>query len=139
MPVKKILQKSVKKNTFRSLLMVTVATFILGFLLNHLSNKFFPSYYMEGMDNIAEGNTDKKLVYYSMNGCPHCKNFDPIWASMGSKINGVKLEKKDSSKAPSSVSGFPAILLMDSNDNVLAEFEGSRDKNGIEQFLNQHP
>ena len=138
MVAKKILEKTVKKNTIGSLLMVIVATFALGFLINNLSNRFFPGYYMEGMGNVVEGNSDKKLVYYSMDGCPHCKNFDPIWDSMGSNFNGIKLEKKDSSEAPSNVTGFPAILFMDSNDNVLAEFEGTRDKNGIEQFINQN-
>ena len=32
------------------------------------------------------GSSNKNLVYYSMDGCPHCKKFDETWEKLKEKI-----------------------------------------------------
>ena len=89
------------------------------------------------------GSSNKNLVYYSMDGCPHCKKFDETWAQLKEK-NSTKigLRKVDSKSCGgecqnNNVQGFPTILLCDSSNSKIKECP-TRDLDGILKFLQEN-
>ena len=76
--------------------------------------------------NVTEGFGSKSLVYYRMEGCPHCKRFDNDgWPAFKSKNNTSITPRVVDSADPecqaNGVQGFPTILLTDSNKNKIKE------------------
>ena len=77
-----------------------------------------------------ENDGKKKVVYFYMNGCPHCDSFSPIWDEFKqtSPLATHKIESADAGEMMTkyNISGFPTILLLDENNNKLKELEGPR-------------
>lgn len=89
------------------------------------------------------GSSNKNLVYYSMDGCPHCKKFDETWEQLKEK-NSTKigLRKVDSKSCGgecqnNNVQGFPTILLCDSSNSKVKECP-TRDLDGVLKFLQEN-
>ncbi len=88
-----------------------------------------------------EGFTDGKkgkVIYYYMNGCPHCEEMDPVWAEFIKKsevkaYDVDKIESKDSRK-PADVVAFPTIHMVDAAGKV-KEYEGPRTVEGLIKAL----
>ena len=86
----------------------------------------------------------KELLLLHMEGCPHCETLLPKWdeASAANK-SGVKMTKVERKENPAlvdkhGVSGFPAILLLDSNGNKLEKYKGPRSSQGIIDYCKAH-
>ena len=69
--------------------------------------------YKEGMENFT-GSSGKELIYFWMDGCPHCKDFDPVWIDVCEKIKTKgelgckKVEASEGSLAQDmGINGFP--------------------------------
>ena len=69
--------------------------------------------------SLIEGLTNSKtVVYFHMNGCPHCADFNPTWSKFvsGNKsgIQTAKIERKEMTKAHKAlnITGFPTIVLL---------------------------
>tara|TARA_Y100001968_G_scaffold302030_1_gene314902 strand:- start:562 stop:1020 length:459 start_codon:yes stop_codon:yes gene_type:complete len=95
---------------------------ISGFVFNwrSLSNIHY------GREGLA--GQPKSLVYYSMNGCPYCRKFDPKWDEFKTKLKNSdctcearKVDSKDPECQKNGVQGFPTILLTDSSKNKIKE------------------
>ncbi len=84
----------------------------------------------------------KKVVYFYMNGCPHCDSFSPIWNefTQNSPLTTHKIESADAGEMMGNygISGFPTILLLDENNNKLKELEGDRTLANLNAMISQY-
>ena len=76
--------------------------------------------------NVTEGFGSKSLVYYRMDGCPHCKRFDadgwPKFKSMNNtSISTRVVDSNDPECKKNGIQGFPSLLLTDSSKNKIKE------------------
>ena len=83
---------------------------------------YFNKYVLTNMNvENFENDGKKKVVYFYMNGCPHCDSFSPIWDEFKqtSKLPTHKIESADAGEMMSKykISGFPTIILLDENNN----------------------
>lgn len=93
------------------------------------------------VDSMNKDNS-KKLVYFYMNGCGHCKNFTPTWdefcSANSSSIKTYKFEQAQVKEQISSysISGFPTILLLDENNAKIDEYSGERSVEALTSYVN---
>jgi len=89
-----------------------------------------------------ENDGKKKVVYFYMNGCPHCDSFSPIWDEFKqtSKLTTHKIESADAGTMIDKykISGFPSIILLDENNNKLKELEGPRTVAGLNAMISNY-
>ena len=121
-------EKTLNDHSISSLLIIIIIVFLGGFLLNWLIG-----------GGLYEGNTNmsNKLTYYYMNGCGHCNNFNPIWDKFTNDYNGppdITFEKIESKDAPSTIKGFPTIVLTKS-DGSTSEFNADRTVGELQNFI----
>ena len=94
-------------------------------------------YYSSSLENFSN---PKKLVYFHMDSCGHCKKFTPEWDKFASSYDGPleikKVERKEAGDdlEKYKIQGFPSILLIDGQDNT-KEFDGDRTSSGLEKFV----
>ena len=116
---------------------------------------FFNQYYAyassaaavrEGMSGRQAG-SGAELLYFSMDGCGHCKKFNPTWDKFvkQNKHPGLKKVKvmsdtedpaEKSKLSKHKVKGFPTIILVVGDQGI--PFEGDRTVAGLDQFCNEH-
>ena len=93
------------------------------------------------VDSMLSDNS-KKLVYFYMNGCGHCKNFTPTWdefcSAHSSSIKTYKFEQAQVQEQINSysISGFPTILLLDENNAKIDEYSGERSVEALTSYVN---
>jgi thiol-disulfide isomerase/thioredoxin len=108
--------------------LVLVAAAVVGvFLCKLLSNVM--------RENFENG---KALTYYHMDGCGHCKKFDPIWDKfMTVKPDDVQCNKVEAKDKPADVevAGYPTIMLTNNGQKV-AELE-ERTVDGLKALCNK--
>jgi len=116
------------------LIFIVILFSVLAFLLYKyvIKNK-------EGMQN-----GKKSMVYCWMEGCGHCKNFNPTWDQFmnGSKLptlNYAKIESREDPKfmQKMGVQGFPTILGVDENGDKMKEYNGDRSLESLRDFANE--
>ena len=124
----KNLEKTINNHSITSLLLIIFIVFLGGFLLNWLIG-----------GGLYEGNANmgNKLTYYYMDGCGHCNKFNPILDEFTSNYKAppkITFEKIESKKAPSSVKGFPTVVLTKS-DGSTSEFNADRTVGELQNFI----
>jgi len=130
-----------KKSSFTTILLGLVICLLLVFLMDkYMAPSFVP--YIENNENMNDNESgSKSLVFFYMNGCGHCDKFMPTWEEVKSEYSGaITLTDKESASATSDIEkfkikGFPAILLVDSNNNKIKEYNGDRSKSDVMKFL----
>lgn len=121
-------EKTINTHSISSLLVIILFVFLGGFLLNWL---------MGGTLYEGNANMGHKLTYYHMNGCGHCQNFNSVWDEFTSNYSGppeITFEKIESANAPSSVKGFPTIILTKA-DGSTSEFNADRTTGELQNFI----
>ena len=123
-------------NRIYTLLLIIFLTFIGGFLLQKIFNFNLEGY--EGEEQIPA-----KVVYFYMDGCPACKDFEKTWKNFNNSYNGEltieKIEREDAGNDvldKYKVNGFPTVLLVDTNDNKIKEFTLNRTVDNLMKFAN---
>jgi len=123
-------------NSIYTLLLIIFLTFVGGFLLQKIFNFNLEGY--EGQQQIPS-----KVVYYYMDGCPACKDFEETWNNFSNSYNGVleieKIERKEAGEDvlnKHDVKGFPTVLLVDTKDNKIKEFTNDRTVDKLMDFAN---
>ena len=104
---------------------------------------YFNKYVLTNMNvENFENDGKKKVVYFYMNGCPHCDSFSPIWDEFKqtSKLPTHKIESADAGEMMSKykISGFTTIILLDENNNKLKELEGPRTIAGLNAMISNY-
>lgn len=85
-----------------------------------------------------------ELLLLHMRGCPHCVKLIPEWEVFVSKNNtGIKTKSVERSEDPAlvkkhNVTGFPTILLLDSQGNKIKDYKGPRTANGLLDFCKRN-
>ena len=94
---------------------VSVALIVL--VTRYLLHKIIYSNYLSSyLENFG---TPKKMIYFHMDGCGHCKKFTPVWERFTSQYKGnVQLEKLERKEAGNmlekyNVQGFPTVVKID--------------------------
>ena len=111
--------------------------FIVGLLIIFF---YFNKYVLTNI-NVENFENDgrKKVVYFYMNGCPHCDSFSPVWDEFiqTCPLPTHKIESADAKEmmVTYKISGFPTILLLDENNNKIKELEGDRTINGLNALI----
>lgn len=78
------------------------------------------------------------LVYFSMNGCPYCEDFEPLWKKTTKKYPSLDMFTISREKEPKlmdklSIKSYPTILLV--KDNNIIKYEYDRKPGLIKKFL----
>ena len=71
-----------------------------------------------------------RVVFFFMNGCPHCDRTWPAWNKAKKTLKGsARVEEKESAEVSSSdgVSSFPTIVVYEGGQEV-KRIEGAREK-----------
>ena len=119
---------------------------------------FFNQYYAyassslalrEGMDDGAsKGKSvgDAKIIYFSMEGCGHCKKFNQVWddftketKSKGSKcpIKTEEIKSDNTSEINKyKVSAYPTVMLVKDGQQIV--FKGERTVDALKAFCHEH-
>jgi thiol-disulfide isomerase/thioredoxin len=123
------------KKPLASILFIVALLIIIVYYFN---KDIFTNMNVENFENDGK----KKVVYFYMNGCPHCDSFSPIWDEFKktSPLATHKIESADAGTMMSKykISGFPTILLLDENNNKLKELEGPRTIAGLNAMIRNH-
>lgn len=137
--VKKFI-KTVKKRQMSVVkgILLFAGLYIVYYLLKQMRWIGGNNSYLEGL-----GGSDKKFVFFKMNGCPHCVKMEPEWAkfekSNDSSIKCQAMEasanKKEAKKY--GVSGYPSLLMIE-GDKVIDTYNGERNAEGFKKFVDQH-
>jgi len=123
------------KKPIASILFIVALLIIIVYYFN---KDIFTNMNVENFENDGK----KKVVYFYMDGCPHCVSFSPIWDEFKktSPLATHKIESTDAGTMMSKykISGFPTILLLDENNNKLKELEGPRTIAGLNAMIRNH-
>ncbi len=89
-----------------------------------------------------EGFTGKKeIVYFHMNGCGHCKKFNPEWEKFvqGTDMPNKKIDADSGDPLINKigVSGYPTVVIIE-NDKKIQTFDGERTANELHEFVKKH-
>jgi hypothetical protein len=127
----KSVESAMNKHTIGSLIGIILVVFIGGYLLNMFMGG--------GLFSRIEGNAnmENKLTFYHMNGCGHCDKFNPIWDEFTTNYSGtppITFEKIESADAPSSVKGYPTVILT-RKDGSTSEFNADRTVGELQRFI----
>jgi thiol-disulfide isomerase/thioredoxin len=84
-------------------------------------------------------NTKHIIKLYFAEWCPHCVDFLPIWTSIKNKYNDniifVEIDCTNNSPQLEYVQGFPSIVLFDSKDNYIENYEKERSIISFESYI----
>lgn len=130
----KSVETAMNKHTISSLIGIIVVVFVGGYLLNIFMGG--------GLFSRIEGNAnmENKLTFYHMNGCGHCDKFNSVWDDFTSNYSGtpqLNFEKVGSDNAPSSVTGYPTVILT-SKDGSTSEFNADRTTGELQRFISDN-
>ena len=133
----KTIQKNIPFVNLSTSFIFLALIFIVSIILFFIVNKS-----IEGLSNSItslENDKKKKIVYFYMNGCGHCKDFSPTWDKFV-KISPISTYKFESNDAKTlikkyNVSGFPTIVLLDEKNNLIKTFNGERTVDALKQFV----
>ena len=115
---------------------------VLSHYVNLILAKF--GYKQESFDNevhTIQPNEQKSLVLFYAPWCPHCKSMLPEWAKLKSNNKtDIAIKKVNSDDNPElckqyKIEGFPTVLLIDSNGQVIAIYEGARTAESLAEFI----
>ena len=93
------------------------------------------------IEGFTGGDSDLTLIFFSMNGCGHCKKFKPTWQEfVQQNSSGIRTEIVDSNEPLTKdmdVKGFPTVMLVRGSQKV-ATFEGDRTVADLNAFCKAH-
>jgi len=123
----KMVRKALRSNS----LLVKVATaFLIFWLFGHFAKAF-------GLEGFTAGVKGDMMVYFYMDGCPHCVKFTPEWDKFAktAKIKTKKVESKQMSAEEKQlgIDGFPTVMLLGSKGPK--KYSGERTASALHEFV----
>ena len=94
----------------------------------------------ENIEFFENSNMNGRIVYYYMNGCPACQNFNSTWEQFESQYSGnMSIEKIEQSNAGNDLSiyniqGFPTVVKLDSQNTLVDTFNSERTVDNLLNF-----
>jgi len=124
----KMVRKALRSN---SLLVKVAAAFLVFWLFGMVTSAV-------GLEGFQAGVKGDMMVYFHMNGCPHCTKFNPEWEKFASstKMKTKKVESKEmnAQEKQLGVDGFPTIMLLGSKGPK--KYSGARTASALQQWVN---
>lgn len=91
------------------------------------------------VSKLQNDKSEKKIVYFYMEGCGHCEDFTPIWDNFKktSPIPAYKIEATadDAMLKKYNISGFPTIVLLDGKNDLIKTLNGERTLESLNSFV----
>ena len=137
--IKKV-ENFVNKHSISSLIGIILAVFIGGYLLNLFMGGGLMYKTMEGNTNM-NSNMHGRIIYYHMNGCPACQQFDPVWDDFTQQYSGnMSIEKIEQANAGNdlnayNIKGFPTVIRLDSQNAFVDTFSNDRTVDNLNTFV----
>lgn len=83
----------------------------------------------------------REIIYFHMEGCGHCKNFNPEWAKFvqGTDMPNQKINASSGDPLIDKlgVSGYPTVVIIEGGNKV-ETFEGERTSESLLAFVKKH-
>ena len=102
----KMVRKACKS---KSLLVKIFCAVLIFWLFGHITSA-------AGLEGFTAGVKGDMMVYFHMNGCPHCTKFNPEWdkftASTKMKTKKVESKEMNAEEKKLGVDGFPTVMLL---------------------------
>jgi len=141
------LQRSIQKN-FKMLRKQNFVVQIFSFGLIYLALRYIVKdiIWKNIQHNMMEGfdqSKAKSFVLFHWEKCGHCKKMMPEWDKFQNSYTGnieVKKVEKDEDKElinKLNIRGFPAIYVLDADNNKIGEYSGERKADAFKAFLEQ--
>ena len=115
----------------KSLLVKVAAAFLVFWLFGMVTSAV-------GLEGFQAGVKGDMMVYFHMNGCPHCTKFNPEWEKFASstKMKTKKVESKEmnAQEKQLGVDGFPTIMLL--GPKGPKKYSGARTASALQQWVN---
>ena len=77
------------------------------------------------------------MVYFHMNGCPHCTKFNPEWEKFASstqmKTKKVESKQMNAQEKQLGVDGFPTVMLL--GPKGPKKYSGARTASALQQWV----
>lgn len=103
---------------------------------------------ISGLDNQTKQNntlinssSDNEILFFYADWCGHCKHFKPEWNKFEewAKINNIKCrsingENYNELTTKYKIEGYPTVLKVNSNGDLIEEFYGDRTLDGLKSF-----
>lgn len=132
-----------KKHIIVRVLTVVAIFFVGRYIYKGLmwGNWNYKNYLIEGFFGKKSLEKGKKLIFFHMDGCPHCESMKPEWDKLKTTNSShIKLEDYERKQKPDlvekfSIRGFPSIVLVDDNDDKVDEYNGDRKAKSINDYL----
>ena len=138
------LLRDFKKRHIIVRVLTVVAIFFVGrYIYKGLmwGNWNYKNYLIEGFFGKKSLENGKKLIFFHMDGCPHCESMKPEWDKLkATNSSHIKLEDYERKQKPDlvekfSIRGFPSIVLVDDNNDKVDEYNGDRKAKSINDYL----
>jgi thiol-disulfide isomerase/thioredoxin len=128
--LKKIFMKNESLSLFLMIASLISIPILIVYLLKSITKESF------------DYNPHKELIFFSMPGCGHCKNFKPTWDLLFKNYGNIKdieLIQVSSNEKPElvelfEVNGFPTILYVKDNKKV-SEYKGDRSYEDLVKYM----
>ena len=122
---------------FTTLLVKVVTIITAVFLARLLMNQISPK-----ESFIANFGPVAKMIYFHMDDCPYCLEFNPDWdrltnAYRNLRFHKIKLNNGKNIAARYNVNATPTIIAVDSNRNY-AIYDGEMTYTDIKKFIEDH-
>ena len=123
----KMVRKALRSN---SLLVKVTAAFLVFWLFGMMTSAV-------GLEGFTAGAKGDVMVYFHMNGCPHCTKFNPEWDKF-SKSTSVQTKKVESKQMNAQekqlgVDGFPTVMLL--GPKGPKKYTGARTASALQQWV----
>ena len=123
----KMVRKALRSN---SLLVKVAAAFLVFWLFGMVTSAV-------GLEGFQAGVKGDIMVYFYMNGCPHCTKFNPEWEKFASstKMKTKKVESKEmnAQEKQLGVDGFPTVMLL--GPKGPKKYTGARTASALQQWV----
>jgi thioredoxin-related protein len=102
----------------------------------------YKNYLIEGFFGKKSLEKGTKLIFFHMDGCPHCETMKPEWDKLKTlNSSSIKLEDYERKQKADlvekfSIRGFPAIILVDDNNDKIDEYNGARKSGALNTYIN---
>lgn len=87
---------------------------------------------------------DSTILFFHANWCGHCQAFKPEWGDFetwagqnGQKVQAVEGDSNPELCKKYNIEGYPTVLKVDANGELLEEYQGPRTADGLKQFCSQ--
>lgn len=149
--------QELKKWGFIAFVVIVVIVLLYGIFIRPSANKKISELFgMAGLsfESTNKNNTlinnsqnkgkDNKILFFYADWCGHCQQFKQEWSNFEdwAKINNVKCDALNGDKNEEltkkyNIEGYPTILKVNANGDLVTEYKGPRSSQGLQSFCTE--